>query len=81
MLTKWTSEEDRALVQFVGIHSDLNPSESDWPAMCVDSSYWLKAAQYVNKTCQTPHLRSGMVHFNQKVNTTCRSNKKSINYQ
>ena len=61
-------------MQFIGIHSDVNPSESDWPAMCADSSYWLEAAQYVNNTCQTSHLQSGRLHFNQFVNN--RSNKK-----
>ena len=56
LLKKWSSEEDRALVQFIGIYSDLNPSDSDWPAMCADSSFCLEAAPYVSKTCQTPHL-------------------------
>ena len=63
LLTKWSSEEDRTLVQFIGIHSDLNPSENDWPAMCADSSYWLEAAKYIKTICHTPHLRSGKVNF------------------
>lgn len=67
-------------MQFIGIHSVLNPSENDWPAMCAECSYWLEAAQYINKTCQTSHLQIGTVNFKQYVNTrimlTC--NEKSI---
>lgn len=50
---KWTKCETQALVQFVALHKDLQPTESVWPAMTVKHDYWEAAAQYIAATAKT----------------------------
>ena len=56
----WSFSEDRALIQFISLHPDLNPSEKTWPAMRIDNPYWTAASKYVKDACKTPHIRSCM---------------------
>lgn len=63
----WQKKEDAALVQFVALHKDLQPNTSEWPCPNVNSEYWLKAADYIQKTTGTAYLRKGckpvILHF------------------
>ena len=56
---KWVREEDAALVQFVALHRDLQPTDLQWPAMNPDDQYWKLAAAYIKEISGTKHLRKG----------------------
>ena len=55
----WSLQEDTALVQFVTLHKDMQPTNVEWPAMKPQHEYWTEAAQYIQQTTQTDHLREG----------------------
>lgn len=46
----WSTSEDKALVQFVSLHQDEQPSDSVWPGMKAHHPYWSKAAKFVQET-------------------------------
>ena len=54
----WTATEDAALVQFVALHKDKQPTEAPWPAMKAQHEYWTEVAM-LNRTAGTQHLRAG----------------------
>ena len=38
---KWTEQVEKALVEFIGLHRDLQYDQnSEWPSMKSNSSYW-----------------------------------------
>ena len=55
----WGMAEDTALVQFIALHKDKQPTEAEWPAMKVNHEYWGEAALYIQQTAGTGHLREG----------------------
>ena len=56
----WSVEEDSALVQFVALHKDQQPSDVEWPAMKQEHAYWSDASKYLKETAGTEHLREGI---------------------
>jgi hypothetical protein len=58
----WTSEEDKSLIEFIALHSDLQPTSSDWPSMRVQHKYWEKAAQFIKENAPTVHVRPCKSH-------------------
>ena len=55
----WSLQEDTALVHFVALHKDMQPTNVEWPAVKPQHEYWTEAAQYIQQTTQTGHLREG----------------------
>ena len=55
----WSVKEDSALVQFIALHKDMQPTDVEWPAMKANHHYWTEAAQYVKDTANTKSLREG----------------------
>ena len=55
----WQRREDVALVQFVALHKDLQPTASEWPSVNPKSDYWKDAALYIQQTAGTTYLREG----------------------
>ena len=57
---KWTEQEEKALVEFISLHRDLQYDQnSEWPSMKCNSSYWEEASAYISTQCNTT-LRNGM---------------------
>ena len=55
----WQRKEDVALVQFVALHKDLQPTKSEWPSLNPRSKYRKHAADYIKQTAGTSYLREG----------------------
>ena len=55
----WQRKEDVALVQFVALHKDLQPTNIAWPSLNPKAGYWKEAAEYVKQTAKTSYLREG----------------------
>ncbi|XP_063431644.1 uncharacterized protein LOC134714336 [Mytilus trossulus] len=58
----WTDDQDRSLIEFVTLHTDLQTSNSEWPSMRSDHVYWIKAAEYIQ-----------MIDGSTRSATSCRS--------
>ncbi len=54
MYVPFTDSEKKALVKFVALCKDEQPTESIWPAMKDKHSYWQKAAKFVAETTDSP---------------------------
>lgn len=52
----WSKKEDSALVQFIALHKDMQPTDVAWPAMKAHHSYWTEAAQYIKDTADTENF-------------------------
>lgn len=57
----WRPEEDVALVQFVALYKDTQPTDKEWPAMKAYHPYWTNAAQFIQTTAKTPYRRERML--------------------
>ncbi len=56
---RWTEKEKAAVVQYVALHKDVQPTETLWPAMADGHVYWHDAVEFVAKTANTTP-RKGM---------------------
>lgn len=63
----WSKKEDSALVQFIALHKDMQPTDVAWPAMKAHHFYWTEAAQYIKDTADTENLRQGIKFFNNLI--------------
>jgi hypothetical protein len=57
----WNAQEDKALVQFVFLYKDEQPTDNVWPGMKASHPYWSTAAKYVQETVQSPERRTGKI--------------------
>lgn len=57
---KWQENEEKALVEFIALHSDLNTSaDGRWPSTH-GADYWREAAAYISERNPGCHLRDCM---------------------
>ena len=57
-----------ALVQFVVLHKDLQPTKSEWPSLNPKSKYWKDAADYIKQTAGTSYLIEGWYILQSSIN-------------
>lgn len=63
----WTVDEDTALVQFVSLYKDEQPTDSVWPAMKSYHQYWSKAAKFIQESVGSASARIGKITLVQIV--------------
>ena len=58
----WTAAEDAALIQFLAVHKDKQPTEAAWPAMKTQHEYWTEAAM-LNRLLEHSILEQVMITY------------------
>ena len=64
----WSLQEDTALVQFVALHKDMQPTNVEWPAMKPKHEYWTESPckSILMKMCfRAPNFscKSNLIHM------------------